>query len=61
MHLSGISQQDIHPDNFLLVNDETYCIDVAMLTKNEHPLTATEACKNLALFAAQFPPSDADF
>lgn len=61
MHLSGICQQDIHPDNFLLVDDETYCIDVAMLTKSENPLIATEACKNIALFAAQFPPSDEEF
>lgn len=61
MHLSGICQQDIHPDNFLLSNGDTYCIDVAMLTKSDNPLTATEACKNIALFAAQFPPSDEDF
>lgn len=61
MHKAGLCQQDIHPDNFLLSDNETYCIDVAMLTKSANPLTGTESCKNVALFAAQFPPSDEEF
>ena len=58
MHQAGISQQDIHPDNFLLTGDASYCIDTAMLTTSDKPLTADESVKNVALFAAQFPSID---
>jgi len=58
MHLAGISQQDIHPDNFLLTKEASYCIDTAMLTTSGKPLTAANSVKNVALFTAQFPSID---
>jgi len=58
MHLSGISQRDIHPDNFLLTEEASYCIDTAMLKTSDKPLTAAESVKNVALFATQFPSID---
>ncbi len=58
MHQAGICQRDIHPDNFLLTEDVSYCIDTAMLTTSDKPLTADESVKNVALFTAQFPSID---
>jgi len=60
MHDAGIYQKDMHPDNFLLSGDDTFCIDVAMLDKSVLPLYAEESCSNIALLAAQFPPEEGD-
>lgn len=61
MHKTGLIQQDMHSDNFLLSGGDVYCIDAAMITKSGTKLTATESYKNVAQFTAQFPPSGEKF
>lgn len=54
MHRSGISQSDIHFDNFLLAGGKLHVIDNASLKVENGPLSAEQSLANMAAFIAQF-------
>ena len=56
LHQSGLSQKDLHLDNFLSKQDKLYCIDGAAVDHHQqgHPLNWKKSLNNLALFFAQF-------
>ncbi len=56
LHKSGIIQNDLHLNNFLIKNDVFYAIDAANLKIAGSPLSSLAATDNLALFFAQFDP-----
>jgi tRNA A-37 threonylcarbamoyl transferase component Bud32 len=56
MHAAGLSQRDIHPGNFLLVDDTVMVIDGADIKPHGKPLPKRPSIANLGLFLAQFYP-----
>lgn len=60
-HRMGVWQADIHPDNFLIRDDEVFQIDTAEIHResSQQPsgLALDKSLSNLALFLAQFPVS----
>ena len=55
MHARGLSQDDIHLDNFLYDHDRIWIIDSASIKNNKAPLNKKLALKNLGLLLAQTP------
>jgi tRNA A-37 threonylcarbamoyl transferase component Bud32 len=55
MHASGLSQDDIHLDNFLYDHDKIWIIDSASIKNNKAPLSKKLALANLGLLLAQTP------
>lgn len=57
MHRNGLLQRDIHPGNFLVVEDNVMVIDGGDIrTQRKTPLGRRPSIDNLALFLAQFYP-----
>ncbi len=55
LHDNGVTQNDIHPGNFLISDDEIYVVDGGDIGRKElKPLSQNKTLKNLALFLAQF-------
>ncbi len=54
-HCGGISQKDIHLDNFMLADERVYLLDGGDIKAVEGSLDLETATSNLALFFAQFP------
>lgn len=52
MHQSGIYFLELQTDNFLMEQDEAYCINTDSVKKNNAPLADSESIKNIALFVA---------
>jgi len=55
-HNAGLKQDDIHPDNFLVTENDIYTIDGSTIdTKNRQTaLSVSKSINNLGLFFAQF-------
>lgn len=57
LHRHGVTQEDIHLDNFLLHGEDLYTIDGgAVRRKSDRPLPEVESLRNLAEFLAQLFP-----
>ena len=52
LHTVGLMQQDIHPENFLIVSDDVYLVDFSSIRQTNNKAAQL---KNLALFYAQLP------
>ncbi len=57
-HSSGIIQQDVHLNNFLVVSNAIYTLDGAQINVQQRPLDLTSSINNLAMFFAQFFPEN---
>lgn len=58
-HAAGITQKDLHLNNFLVVGNEIYTLNGAEIHLEEYPLALNPSFKNLAaLFAQFFPEND---
>jgi tRNA A-37 threonylcarbamoyl transferase component Bud32 len=57
LHSKGLWQEDLHPDNLLLLAGRLYFIDGGSVRaeKPGEPLSSTRALENLGLFCAQWP------
>ncbi len=57
-HEAGIKQEDLHPGNFLITENDIYTIDGDAVDAHliGKPLSQTKSLKNIALFFAQFQP-----
>ena len=59
LHESGVIQNDIHPENFLIRGSSIYTIDGGDVTRKRN-LGEKQSLSNLALFLAQFQAKDDD-
>ncbi|WP_438971913.1 lipopolysaccharide kinase InaA family protein [Methylophaga sp.] len=60
-HQAGIYQEDIHPDNLLMTENELFLIDLASVRgKVGKPLAKNTSLNNLALLIAQFQSDQQD-
>lgn len=57
-HRSGIMQNDLHLNNFLLLDNRTYTLDGADIYSFPNPLGKRQVLNNLAAFFAQFFPAN---
>ena len=57
-HKAGIKQEDIHPGNFLITDEEVFTIDGDAVDTRMmgRPLPKKRSLRNIALFFAQFQP-----
>jgi len=58
MHKEGLRQKDIHLDNFLVVNGQSFVLDAGSVDKHAKPLKASLAKENIACMLAQLPVSN---
>ncbi len=54
MHKMGLSQQDLHLDNFIFHDQELYVLDAGGIHAHGGPLDKTSSLDNLVLLFAQF-------
>ncbi len=59
LHADGVVHRDLHLDNFMLAGDEVYVIDGDSVKKQRGPLGEAPSLGHLAVFLAQYPPSEA--
>lgn len=59
LHADGVVHRDVHLDNFMLAGDEVYVIDGDSVKKLRGTLGETPSLGHLAVFLAQYPPSEA--
>lgn len=55
-HKAGITQKDLHLDNFLWFDSNIYTVDGADIAVQSKPIELQDSMRNLSLFFAQFPP-----
>ena len=58
MHERGVRHDDLHLDNFLLSNGRLFAIDGDGVRKQNQPIALAAGLENLAVLAAQRPPSE---